>query len=135
MKKTIYFFTILLITLSSCSSDNDSSLNSKILINPPNWIQGKWLLEGGSAVGESGWSFTNNDFIIILANTEMSQRELFESLLNNGGEVSTSDVSTENSYSVTLNSPQGITVIYSFTKVSNTKITWDRISNSIYNKQ
>jgi hypothetical protein len=132
MKKTIYFLTILLITLTSCSSDNDSSSN--ILINPPNWIQGKWLLEG-SVVGESGWRFTSNDFILIQVNTEVSQREQLEQFSNNGQEVSASNTSSDNSYSVTLNSVGGQTITYSFTKISDTEISWNTIANSIYIKQ
>jgi hypothetical protein len=134
MKKTIYFLTIFIITLSSCSSDNDSSSNSNILINPPDWIQGKWLLEG-SIVGESGWRFTNNDFILIQANTEVSQRGQLEQFANNGQEVSANDTSSDNSYSVTLNSIGSQSTTYSFTKTSDTEISWNTVSNSIYIKQ
>lgn len=134
MKKTIYFLTIFIITLTSCSSENDNSSNSNILINPPEWIQGKWLLED-SIVGESGWKFTNNDFILIQANTEISQREQLEQFANNGQEVSANDSSSDNSYSVTLNSIGGQTTTYSFTKISGTKISWNTVANSIYTKK
>lgn len=134
MKKILPILAILIIALSSCSSDDDSSDNSSIQINPPNWIQGKWLLEG-SVVGESGWRFTNNDFIIIQANTEISQREQLQQFSNNGQDVSANDTSTDNTYSVTLNTIGGQSTTYSFTKISNTEISWDSVSSSIYTKQ
>jgi len=134
MKKILPILAILVIALSSCSSDDDSSDNSSIQINPPNWIQGKWLLEG-SVVGESGWRFTNNDFIIIQANTEISQREQLQQFSNNGQDVSANDTSTDNTYSVTLNTIGGQSTTYSFTQISNTEISWDSVSSSIYTKQ
>jgi hypothetical protein len=134
MKKTIYFLTIFIVILSSCSSDNDSSSNSNIQINPPDWIQGKWLLEG-ALVGESGWRFTNNDFILIQVNTEVSQRGQLEQFANSGQEVSANDTFSDNSYSVTLNSIGGQSTTYSFTKVSDTKISWNTVATSLYIKQ
>jgi len=134
MKRILPILAILFIALSSCSSDDDSSSNSQIQINPPNWIQGKWLLEG-SVVGESGWRFTNDDFIIIQANTEISQREQLQQFAENGQDVSASDTSTDDTYSVTLNSLGGQSTTYSFTQISDNEISWDSVSSSIYTKQ
>lgn len=134
MKKILPILAILIIALSSCSSDDDSSDNSSIQINPPNWIQGKWLLEG-SVVGDSGWRFTNNDFIIIQASNEISQRGQLEMFLGSGQDVSAIDETTESTYKITSNFPAGQTTIYSFTKVSDTEISWDSVSGSIFTKQ
>ncbi|MCG8894599.1 hypothetical protein G1K73_12700 [Tenacibaculum finnmarkense] len=134
MKRILPILAILFIALSSCSSDDDSSSNSQIQINPPNWIQGKWLLEG-SLVGESGWRFTNNDFIIIQVNTEISQREQLQQFADNGQNVSASDTSTDDTYSVTLNSLGGQSTTYSFTQISDNEISWDSVSSSIFIKQ
>jgi hypothetical protein len=134
MKKIIQFLTVLLILLSSCSSDDDNTANSQIQINPPNWIQGKWLLED-SVINESGWRFTANDFILIQANTEISQRDQLEQFANNGQDVSASDTSSDNEYSVTLNSIGGQSTTYSFTKISDVEISWNTVTNSIYVKQ
>lgn len=134
MKKIITLLTFLTFILSSCSSDNDDSFDSNIQIEPPNWIQGKWLLEG-SVAGESGWKFTNNDFIIIQANTEVSQREQLQQFSNGGQDVSASDSHSDTEYTVTLNSIGGQTTIYSFSKISDSEITWENVSNSSYKKQ
>jgi hypothetical protein len=134
MKKIFPFLAILMIAFSSCSSDDNSTSNSQIQINPPNWIQGKWLIDV-SIPGENGWQFTNNDFIIIQSSTEMSQREQLQQFSNNGQDVSANDTSTDNTYSVTLNTIGGQSTTYSFTQISNTEITWDAVSNSIYTKQ
>ena len=134
MKRILPILAILFIALSSCSSDDDSSSNSQIQINPPNWIQGKWLLEG-SVLLENGWRFTNNDFIIIQVNTEISQREQLQLIADSGQDVSASDTSTDDTYSVTLNSVGGQSTTYSFTKISDNEISWDSVSSSIYTKQ
>jgi hypothetical protein len=122
-----------MIVLSSCSSDDYSTSNSQIQINPPNWIQGKWLVDLITP-GENGWRFTNNDFIIIQSSTELSQREQLQQFSNNGQDVSANDTSTDNTYSVTLNYFAGQSATYSFTKISNTEITYD-VLNIIYTKQ
>lgn len=134
MKRILPILAILCIALSSCSSDDDSSSNSQIQINPPSWIQGTWLLEG-SLIGDSGWRFTSNDFIIIQASNEISQREQLETFLESGQDVSANDESTETTYKITSNFPAGQTTIYSFTKISDTEISWDTVSNSVYTKQ
>lgn len=133
MKKIFPILAILMIALSSCSSDDDSTTNSQIQINPPNWIQGKWLVDV-TISGENGWRFTNNDFIIIQSNTEMSQREQLQQFSNNGQDVSANDTSTDSTYSVTLNTIGGQSTTYTFTKISNTEITYD-VLNIIYTKQ
>jgi hypothetical protein len=122
-----------MIVLSSCSSDDYSTSNSQIQINPPNWIQGKWLVDLITP-GENGWRFTNNDFIIIQSSTELSQREQLQQFSNNGQDVSANDTSTDNTYSVTLNYFAGQSATYSFTKISNTEITYDAL-NIIYTIQ
>jgi hypothetical protein len=134
MKKIILLLLISLSTLVSCSSNDEDNGNSEIQINPPNWIQGKWLLEG-SVVGESGWKFTDNDFILIQANVEVSQREQLQQFFNGGQDVSANDSSTDESYSVTLNSIGGQSTTYSFTKISKTEISWDTVGSSRYKKQ
>lgn len=135
MKRKVSFLALtIIIIFNSCSNSDNDKNTSEIQINPPSWIQGKWLLPD-STVGESGWRFTNNDFIIIQVNTELSQRNQLQQFSNNGQEVSASDTSSENSYSVVLNSIGGQSTTYSFSKISDNEITWDTVANSIYTKQ
>ncbi|MCX2718903.1 hypothetical protein [Lentiprolixibacter aurantiacus] len=88
-----------------------------------------------TSLGEMGWRFTSNDFIIIQASSELSQRGMLQDLLDNGGDVSASDNSTDETYSVSLNSIGGQSITYSFTQISSDEITWDTVTNSIYRKQ
>lgn len=119
--------------LSSCSSD-DSTDSANIQINPPTWIQGKWILNSSSSV-ESGWRFTSNDFIIIQGNTEVSQRAQLEAFSESGQSVSATDTFTDNTYEVTLNNIGGQTSIFSFTRLSADVITYDSIQSSEYIRQ
>lgn len=135
MKKNISIILISLFLLMSCSSDDNGNSNSSaIQINPPSWIQGTWLLES-SIIGESGWRFTSNDFIIIQTGVEISQRGQLETFLEAGQDVSASDKSTDITYKVTSNFLAGQTTIYSFTKISDTEISWDSSPNAVYIKQ
>ena len=132
-KKLFVLFFIGLVIIS-CSSEDDDPSSSIIQINPPAWIQGKWLMDD-TGLGEMGWRFTSNDFIIIQVNSELSQRGMLQDLLDNGGDVSASDNSTDETYSVTINSIGGQSITYSFTQISSSEITWDTVANSIYRKQ
>lgn len=132
MKKILPILAILIIILSSCSSDDDSSDNSSIQINPPNWIQGTWLIENSTTIG---FHFTSNDVIVIQSGVEISQRGQLELFSESGEGVSASEESTQNTYKLTSNFPAGQTTFYAFTKVSDTEITWDAVNNSIFTKQ
>lgn len=134
MKKLFALLTILLLVLSSCSSDDNGTSSSNIKINPPNWIQGSWLLED-SEIDGYGFRFTSNDILILQPGIEISQREQLETFSASGQDVSANDESTDNSYKVTLNFPAGQTAIYSFTKISNTTIRWNQGGGINYTKQ
>jgi len=73
--------------------------------------------------------------IIISNGNEISQREQLQFYIENGQAVSADEESTNDTYTLNLYYPAGQTVIYSFTKVSDTEITWDSVSNSIFIKQ
>ena len=135
MRKRIFPLMIILpMIFANCSSDTVNPTNSQIQINPPNWIQGTWLLEE-SGLGEIGWRFASNDFIIIQAGNEISQRGQLEVFLESGQDVYASDESTETTYKITSKFLAGQTTVYSFTKVSDTEISWSTVPNSIYLKQ
>ena len=135
MNKIILLFaTFLILNLTSCSTDDSSGNSSVIQINPPSWIQGKWLQPSAQSL-EAGYRFTSNDFIIIQANVELSQRQQLQTFLDNDQNVSASDSFTDSTYEVILNYLGGQSVTYSFTKLSDTSITWDRAPSSIYDKQ
>ena len=116
MKKMllVLFSTALLF---GCSSDDDVS-DSKTSFNPPSWIQGRWLEE---TIGTSGYKFTNNDFILVVATTEYSIGEQIKTLSKTEMEVNVNEEiksDTEYKFSYTFHS---VTQHYHFVKLSNTK--------------
>lgn len=123
--KKIIFLALAISTLFGCSSDSSSPSNQSIQINPPSWIQGTWL-QGLTLT--SGFRFTSNDVIVIQFGTEQSVRGQITL-------ISASDETTQNTYKVTSNFPSGQTIIYSFTKISDTEIRWDAVPTSIFTKQ
>jgi hypothetical protein len=90
------------------------------------------LTENSTTVG---FRFTSNDVIVIQSGSEISQRGQLELFSQSGQSVSASEESTQNNYRLTSNFPAGQTTIYAFTKISDTEITWDAVSNSIFTKQ
>jgi len=133
VKKFLFVFVVNVIILTSCSSDENNS-NSNYRINPPEWIQGEWLLDNAT-YGENGFRFTNDDLIIIQLGLETSQKTLFKQSVDLGQNVTTDEVKTESSYNLKASFASGQTVTYGFTKISDTKISYDAIPNSIYVRQ
>ncbi len=128
MKKVLLIFAVVTMVITGCSTsddnDDDSGFNSDIQINPPGWIQGKWLWT--TVQPENGFSFTSNDFLRIDVGVSTSQRGQLQAFSDNGQDVSASDTFTDDSYSVTINSIGGQSITYSFTRISNNQITWDQ---------
>jgi hypothetical protein len=133
MKKFLFVFVVTAFSLTSCSSDNNN-LNSSYRINPPEWIQGEWLLDGAT-YGENGFRFSNDDLILIQPSLETSQKTLFKQSVDLGQNVTTDEVKTESSYNLKASFASGQTVTYGFTKISDTKISYDAAPNSIYIRQ
>ncbi|MBI6121179.1 hypothetical protein [Salegentibacter maritimus] len=131
MRKIIYLFLFPLIVLS-CSSDNDEINASSI--NPPEWIQGTWLVQG-STTGDNGVRFTSNDLILIQVFTETSQRELIENSRELGQEIEVIENISEEHYSLHLDFNNAPTVNLRFSKLSSSEITWNQVANSILVKQ
>jgi|AntRauMFilla1563_2_1112583.scaffolds.fasta_scaffold102701_1 hypothetical protein len=124
MKTKFPLLAILIIALfSNCSSNEDSTSNSQIQINPPSWIQGTWRQANGGV----GFKFTNNDFITILPGSETSQRQLLMTSSNLG--ASASDESTATTYDIRLNFPAGQSAIYSFELSSDNTLRWDQAAS------
>ncbi|WP_144782207.1 hypothetical protein [Dokdonia sp. Hel_I_63] len=118
----------------SCSTDDGDSQDSQIQINPPSWIQGTWLIENTVTNG-SGFRFTTNDVILLQPALEISQRGQLEIFIGSGQDVSTNEEFSEDTYKLTSNFPAGQTTVFSFTRVSETEITWNAIGNGVYTKQ
>ena len=136
MKNSNLNFVLLIVffVLIGCSSNDGNFSDSQIQINPPNWIQGTWLLEG-SLVGDSGWRFTSDDIIIVQSCYEISQRDQLETFSKSGQDVSVNEESTDSTYTLISNLPAGHTIVYSFARITDSKITWKAVTNSIYIKQ
>ena len=68
------FIGALIFTSCSNNDDGNSNNNSNIEFNPPEWIIGTWIHDGG-ANGISGVIFTSNDVISYL--DEMSLKDFY----------------------------------------------------------
>lgn len=134
LKKLI--LSLCIIFIFSCSSDDDSSANSINSINPPSWLQGKWLAENpdGSPLG-NGFEFTSNDVIVITIVSEQSQKDYVEYLESLNQEVSVSETSSDNSYTLSIDISFGQNIVYAFNRISDTEITWLAVNNSVFTKQ
>lgn len=129
MKKLLYLFTSIL--LFNCSSSDDSSSNSgKNSINPPTWIQGRWVMGTGNA--QSGYEFKSNDWCSFLSNTSTCWKN---AIAQSNGKTTVDETITDGSYIMKLTTA-GLTQTYTFIKMSSTKIraTGNGIT-SYYDKQ
>lgn len=121
MKKISIF--LLLAFVSSCSSTSDNSSNNSsnnASINPPAWIQGTWIQDGGTS---AGYKFTQNDFSLISFNTTNSFANAVAQTKATGGNASVNETITSNSYNIDI-TIGAHTDSYYFNKISTTKIEW-----------
>lgn len=130
-------FTIGFLCISCSSSDDDNSGNNGSEINPPNWIQGTWLLEEPNP--NSGYKFTNDDFCLINLTQQTCFKESINLTNNSGGATNVNEEITDNSYSIEITLGTQI-VTYEFKKVSNTEIEWindplGELAKTIYVKE
>lgn len=135
MKKIFGLILLIALSISSCSSDDDNSGNNNSSINPPNWIQGTWLLENSTV--NSGFKFTTDDLCLISLTTQTCNKETLE--LYDGTQIYTNveEEITNDYYSVEITISSSVNT-YQFEKVSNTKIKWLNTGtnvNAIYVKQ
>jgi hypothetical protein len=134
MKKRnlIYIFIIALLSIS-CSSDDDSSNSNTNSINPPQWIQGTWLIELDEGIFGPGFRFTQDDFCTINGQQTNCWKGLVE--LNQGTTIEET-IEGEN-YIITLNSLNVTSTTIHFRKYSETEIQVIDSSglNPIYKKQ
>ncbi|NVN17486.1 hypothetical protein GUA46_03955 [Muricauda sp. HICW] len=114
------FFSVLLIFLiSSCSSSDDGS-GSKSSISPPNWILGTWLSDS------TGFRFEADDVITIINGVSaVSYKDQLKFYSDAGEEASTEETKTDGSYRLTMNFPAGQSVIYEFSRKSDSVIVWE----------
>ena len=134
MKKTklIYILIIALISVS-CSSDDDSDETSTNSINPPEWIQGTWLIELDEGIFGPGFRFTQDDFCTINSQQTNCWKGIVE--LNQGNTIE--ETIEAEDYIITLNSLNVTSTTFHFRKYSDTEIQVIQSSglNRIYKKQ
>lgn len=113
----LFILSIFLFVISCSKSDDGTSFTTSI--NPPKWIQGTWLS------GSAGFRFEANDFITITSGTEISYKEQLEFYKGTGEETSAEETKTDESYRLKLTFPPGLSIIYEFSKKSETVIVWE----------
>ncbi|MBL7471407.1 hypothetical protein [Robertkochia sediminum] len=133
-KITFSFLFIFVLTLVSCSKDDDAS-GGDVGIRPPEWIQGTWLVEDTFGGPDQGFRFTSDDVISLQPTLEYSLKEAGEFYVNAGEEVSVENTSTETFYEMKMNIPGGQTVVYSFELVRDNVIIWKQASTTEFLRQ
>lgn len=126
MKKFLVLAT-LIIGFIGCSKNNENGDESESgtsnSLNPPAWIQGTWVVEGGTA---STLEFTKNDFCL---SPQGVVRQCYRSIATApGGRVSQTVSDTEYTLSV---GGAGVFIDFSFEKISARKILWKDASGDI----
>ena len=122
MRKLIGILFLMAFLFSSCSSsDDDNSGNNSSEINPPDWIQGTWLLEAPNPA--SGYRFSNDDFCLIVISQQTCFKESISQTNNSGATTNVNEETTDNSYSIEITLGTQI-VTYEFSKISSTEIEW-----------
>ncbi len=130
MRKLV-FLLLMMLAISSCSTDNEKITSN---LNPPSWIQGTWLVKG-STNGSVGVRFTDDDIVLIQNFLETSQKKLINQSRDLGQEVLVNEDKSNEYYSVRLDFENGQNVNLSFTKISDSEITWNQVNNSVLIKQ
>lgn len=140
MKKSILIY-ILIIALSSisCSSDDDSNNTNSNSINPPEWIQGTWLIQNGNSTGQSGYKFTTDDFILISLNFESSFKDQVVTASSAGATSIVNEIINEDEYKITITLTSQ-TINYFFERKTDNIIEWTNdplgeLSETLYIKQ
>lgn len=122
MRKIIGLILSITFLFSSCSSsDDDNSGNNGSGINPPDWIQGTWLLEEPNPT--AGYRFTNDDFCLIVISQQTCFKESISQTNNSGATTNVNEEITDNRYSIEITLGTQI-VTYEFSKISSTEIEW-----------
>jgi hypothetical protein len=131
MRKILFPFLVLTITLNSCSKSDDETIASKNAISPPPWIIGTWM------TGENaGFTFEKDDLKLITLGGSQSMKGVMQLQQDSGVENSVVEIETDEMYHVTLNFAAGQSSIYEFTKKSDEVIIWSNTSfKTEYTKQ
>ena len=121
--KKILLLLITITFLTGCRSDDDNGNTSKEFFHPPSWIQGKWGVDGMAL-----HRFTNDDFLLVLSNTETSFKGLLQQNANMGMVASVDETINDSNYNFIIKYGGGGTPTqqteYKFKKISSTKIEW-----------
>jgi hypothetical protein len=121
MKKVVFLFSLFF--LLSCSSA-DEDLNSSDF-NPPAWIQGTWMQEGGTQGISMGFRLSTHDLCTIIITAEQCQQELLNLIRKSGQTVSVNETISNSEYVTKINYYGGQSVTYTFKKLSNTEIDYN----------
>lgn len=121
MKKMTFLLATITFFIVSCNSDDDSpnseNPNTENNLNPPEWIQGKWLQKGTST--NKGIEFVPGKFCEFDPDATECVPEKFK-----GQEVDMTDESGENHYIIKFSWDDYDDVSYIFSKVSKDTLRW-----------
>jgi len=126
MKKLILLFSLLVILTACSTSDNEE--NSKDNFNPPDWIIGSWRSDNGTM-----YTFRNDDIICTSEGNRVSYKDKVAFLKSGKSTYSITETKTNDSYIAEFK-VSNKTTIFSFSKISDTKITSNEHLSGNYKK-
>lgn len=131
MKKLILLFSLIIVTACSSSSDDDSEKTNtgEDSFNPPAWLIGTWKDSSTTAT----YTFTKDDIITTIGGFRVSCKDQIAELKNIKAPYSIKETNTDNSYVAEFKVSS--TIIYSFTKTADDKMTSDGQLSGDYKKQ
>lgn len=133
MKKVFLLFSLFLMLSCSNSDENTNSSNSDF--HPPAWIQGNWGQEGAGSSGVL-FTFKTNDFCMTsLGIAKQCQQEFVNLYRKPSNVVTVTETITATTYTAEIEYFAGQSIIYSFKKLSNTRIEWISVPGSVFVKQ
>lgn len=125
MKKLVLRTFVLVIILTSCSSNSDSNESNNNSITPPSWIQGIWLQTQSTdpLIISKFCKFTNNDFCVFASSTEICNAQSIQQAAQSGATTNIQQTISDDVYELSL-TIQSQTTSYKFIKISSTKIEY-----------
>lgn len=113
----ILFYLFSLFFILSCSGDDNNSgpSDSDSFFNPPEWIQGKWLVDDPNMT--FGFEFTHDNFIIVQTGANINYGETLQMQEDLGVNVSTQEDISDSEYEVKI-FIQGTSTTYRFKKIN-----------------
>ena len=126
MKKILILLCVCILTIS-CSKDDETYVNP---INPPAWLLGTWEADT-SEDSRTGFEITEDDIIVLTDSSEKSQKDHLKSMHDSSVSMGILEINNEEHFLLELNYPEGNSVKFSFSKIDEQQISWNKTVDEV----